>query len=250
MAFSFQESFLICLAVWLKAICHLIWLFHQLSLGHPLAFLPGPIPLFLRILSPNTLRCLIYNISHPTNMHVPDSRCEGSNPKTRGWCIPLNIKFTSKVWNLDWTCGYTWDLRMFQSGADTGIIFTIKLLKEPGHSYSPASGHWSKEGAQGGTEHGTRHTRLHLQPTLQQEELLAQRTVHCRRTRRIGSSTTHSRTAVFFYNVIPSVGFGFLDNAIMIVSGTQIELSIWFILRISKMSINMLSFPSMYQHII
>lgn len=29
---------------------------------------------------------------------------------------------------------------MFQSDADTGIIFTIKLLKEPVHSYSLASG--------------------------------------------------------------------------------------------------------------
>jgi len=35
---------------------------------------------------------------------------------------------------------------------------------------------------------------------------------------------------VFFYNVIPFVGFGFLDNAIMIVAGTQIEFSIGIIL--------------------
>lgn len=32
------------------------------------------------------------------------------------------------------------------------------------------------------------------------------------------SSTTHSRTTIFFYNVIPFVGFVFLDNAIMIVT--------------------------------
>lgn len=140
LAFLSQESFLICLAVWLNAICHLIWLFHQLSTGHPLAFLPGPFLLFLRILSPNTLCCLTYNSSRPSNIHVPDSRCRGSNSKTRGWCIPLNIKFTSTVWNQDWTHGYTWGLRMFQSGADTGIIFTIKLLKEPVHSYCLASG--------------------------------------------------------------------------------------------------------------
>jgi len=31
---------------------------------------------------------------------------------------------------------------------------------------------------------------------------------------------------VFFYDVLPFVGFSFLDNAIMIVAGTQIELSI------------------------
>jgi len=70
-------------------------------------------------------------------MYVPDSHCEGSNSKTRGWCIPLNIKFTSVGQNQDWTRGYTWGLRMFQSGTDTGIIFTIKLLKELVHSYAP-----------------------------------------------------------------------------------------------------------------
>lgn len=55
---------------------------------------------------------------------------------------------------------------------------------------------------------------------------------------------------VFFHNEIPFIGFGFLDNAIMIVVGTQIELAIKIILGISTMALNMLSFPSMYQHII
>ncbi|XP_028609692.1 transmembrane protein 65 isoform X2 [Grammomys surdaster] len=41
---------------------------------------------------------------------------------------------------------------------------------------------------------------------------------------------------VFFHNAIPFVGFGFLDNAIMIVAGTQIELSIGIILGISTMA--------------
>jgi len=186
--------------VWLNAICHLIQLFHQLSPGHPLAFLPGPFLLFLRILSPNTLHCLTYNTSRPTNVNVSDSH---SNSKTRGWYIPLNIKFTSMVWNQDWTHWYTWDLRMFQSGADTGIIFSIKLLKEPVHSYSSASGHWSKEGAQRGTEHGAGHTWLHLQPLLHREELLAPKTAplrgHCHRTRKVRRSTTHSRTCILRY---------------------------------------------------
>ncbi|XP_005410996.2 PREDICTED: transmembrane protein 65 isoform X1 [Chinchilla lanigera] len=41
---------------------------------------------------------------------------------------------------------------------------------------------------------------------------------------------------VFIHNAIPFVGFGFLDNAIMIVAGTQIELSIGIILGISTMA--------------
>uniref|UniRef100_A0A8C8VDW4 Transmembrane protein 65 n=1 Tax=Pelusios castaneus TaxID=367368 RepID=A0A8C8VDW4_9SAUR len=41
---------------------------------------------------------------------------------------------------------------------------------------------------------------------------------------------------VFFHNAIPFVGFGFLDNAIMIAAGTQIELSIGVVLGISTMA--------------
>ncbi|CAO2602225.1 Transmembrane protein 65, partial [Lemmus lemmus] len=41
---------------------------------------------------------------------------------------------------------------------------------------------------------------------------------------------------VFFHNAIPFIGFGFLDNAIMIVAGTHIELSIGIILGISTMA--------------
>ncbi|NWZ22831.1 TMM65 protein, partial [Asarcornis scutulata] len=43
---------------------------------------------------------------------------------------------------------------------------------------------------------------------------------------------------VFFHNALPFVGFGFLDNAIMIAAGTQIELSIGVILGISTMAGN------------
>ncbi|XP_029447861.1 transmembrane protein 65 isoform X4 [Rhinatrema bivittatum] len=41
---------------------------------------------------------------------------------------------------------------------------------------------------------------------------------------------------VFFHNALPFIGFGFLDNAIMIAAGTQIELSIGIILGISTMA--------------
>ncbi|OCT77152.1 transmembrane protein 65 isoform X2 [Xenopus laevis] len=41
---------------------------------------------------------------------------------------------------------------------------------------------------------------------------------------------------VLFHNALPFVGFGFLDNAIMIAAGTQIELSIGVILGISTMA--------------
>ncbi|NWW16726.1 TMM65 protein, partial [Falcunculus frontatus] len=43
---------------------------------------------------------------------------------------------------------------------------------------------------------------------------------------------------VFFHNALPFVGFGFLDNAIMIAAGTQIELSIGVVLGISTMAGN------------
>ncbi|NXY27315.1 TMM65 protein, partial [Pomatorhinus ruficollis] len=45
---------------------------------------------------------------------------------------------------------------------------------------------------------------------------------------------------VFFHNALPFVGFGFLDNAIMIAAGTQIELSIGVVLGISTMAGNCL----------
>uniref|UniRef100_A0AAY4ATU5 Transmembrane protein 65 n=1 Tax=Denticeps clupeoides TaxID=299321 RepID=A0AAY4ATU5_9TELE len=41
---------------------------------------------------------------------------------------------------------------------------------------------------------------------------------------------------VLFHNALPFIGFGFLDNAIMIVAGTQIELSIGVVLGISTMA--------------
>ncbi|KAK5854611.1 hypothetical protein PBY51_004791 [Eleginops maclovinus] len=41
---------------------------------------------------------------------------------------------------------------------------------------------------------------------------------------------------VLFHNCVPFIGFGFLDNAIMIAAGTQIELSIGVTLGISTMA--------------
>uniref|UniRef100_A0A672KXL3 Transmembrane protein 65-like n=2 Tax=Sinocyclocheilus grahami TaxID=75366 RepID=A0A672KXL3_SINGR len=41
---------------------------------------------------------------------------------------------------------------------------------------------------------------------------------------------------ILLHNAIPFIGFGFLDNAIMIAAGTQIELSIGLTLGISTMA--------------
>ncbi|XP_054619095.1 transmembrane protein 65 [Dunckerocampus dactyliophorus] len=48
--------------------------------------------------------------------------------------------------------------------------------------------------------------------------------------------TTAQIRYVVFHNAVPFVGFGFLDNAIMISAGTQIELSIGVTLGISTMA--------------
>ncbi|KAM6975005.1 transmembrane protein 65 [Tautogolabrus adspersus] len=48
--------------------------------------------------------------------------------------------------------------------------------------------------------------------------------------------TTAQLKYVLFHNALPFVGFGFLDNAIMIAAGTQIELSIGVTLGISTMA--------------
>ncbi|TRY56577.1 hypothetical protein DNTS_008407 [Danionella cerebrum] len=50
------------------------------------------------------------------------------------------------------------------------------------------------------------------------------------------SPPTPSLSAVLLHNAIPFIGFGFLDNAIMIAAGTQIELSIGLTLGISTMA--------------
>uniref|UniRef100_A0A8C7ZW18 Transmembrane protein 65 n=1 Tax=Oryzias sinensis TaxID=183150 RepID=A0A8C7ZW18_9TELE len=50
------------------------------------------------------------------------------------------------------------------------------------------------------------------------------------------SPAPNNRLAFLLHNALPFVGFGFLDNCIMIVAGTQIELSIGVILGISTMA--------------
>ncbi|CAG6015842.1 unnamed protein product [Menidia menidia] len=52
----------------------------------------------------------------------------------------------------------------------------------------------------------------------------------------IAPPTSAQLKYVLLHNAIPFVGFGFLDNCIMIVAGTQIELSIGVILGISTMA--------------
>ncbi|XP_032414106.1 transmembrane protein 65-like isoform X1 [Xiphophorus hellerii] len=52
----------------------------------------------------------------------------------------------------------------------------------------------------------------------------------------IAPPTSAQLRYVLLHNAIPFVGFGFLDNCIMIVAGTQIELSIGVVLGISTMA--------------
>ncbi|XP_024921092.1 transmembrane protein 65, partial [Cynoglossus semilaevis] len=51
-----------------------------------------------------------------------------------------------------------------------------------------------------------------------------------------GPPTAAQIKHVLLHNAVPFVGFGFLDNAIMIAAGTQIELSIGVTLGISTMA--------------
>ncbi|XP_038567821.1 transmembrane protein 65-like [Micropterus salmoides] len=53
---------------------------------------------------------------------------------------------------------------------------------------------------------------------------------------KIAPPTAAQLRYVLLHNALPFVGFGFLDNCIMIVAGTQIELSIGVILGISTMA--------------
>uniref|UniRef100_A0A3B3Q825 Transmembrane protein 65 n=1 Tax=Paramormyrops kingsleyae TaxID=1676925 RepID=A0A3B3Q825_9TELE len=59
---------------------------------------------------------------------------------------------------------------------------------------------------------------------------------HCTEKLEMAPPTAAQLRYVLLHNAIPFVGFGFLDNAIMIVAGTQIELSIGVILGISTMA--------------
>ncbi|XP_078253887.1 transmembrane protein 65 isoform X2 [Rhinoraja longicauda] len=52
----------------------------------------------------------------------------------------------------------------------------------------------------------------------------------------VSPPSSAQRRHVFLHSAIPFIGFGFLDNAIMIVAGTQIELSIGVIFGLSTMA--------------
>ncbi|KAM8735256.1 transmembrane protein 65-like [Acanthopagrus schlegelii] len=58
----------------------------------------------------------------------------------------------------------------------------------------------------------------------------------CQGQLEIAPPTAAQLRYVLLHNALPFVGFGFLDNCIMIVAGTQIELSIGVILGISTMA--------------
>ncbi|XP_056300979.1 transmembrane protein 65-like [Pseudoliparis swirei] len=55
-------------------------------------------------------------------------------------------------------------------------------------------------------------------------------------TLEVAPPTSAELRYVLLHNAIPFVGFGFLDNCIMIIAGTQIELSIGVVLGISTMA--------------
>lgn len=77
------------------------------------------------------------NFSPPSNYLHRNPLCKGSEPSTQGWCLPLDIKFTNHTKGKDWAHGFSWGLRLYQVGSDTGLTFTIKLLKEPVHASKP-----------------------------------------------------------------------------------------------------------------
>lgn len=63
-------------------------------------------------------------------------------PECSDWCHPLKIQFTDQGKRaMGWETGFTWGLRLYQEGRDTGVIFTIKLIQQPAnHSHPLALG--------------------------------------------------------------------------------------------------------------
>nr|UGO47158.1 MAG: envelope protein [Retroviridae sp.] len=56
----------------------------------------------------------------------------GNDGTCNTWCHPLRIEFTNPgKRSTSWTTGATWGLRLYQSGYDNGVSFTIKLKAEP-----------------------------------------------------------------------------------------------------------------------
>lgn len=61
-----------------------------------------------------------------------DVDTQNKPPNCRSWCSPLVINFTPQGKEKDWTKelqGLSWGLRLYRTGYDQGLYFTIKLLK-------------------------------------------------------------------------------------------------------------------------
>uniref|UniRef100_UPI00398E627C transmembrane protein 65 isoform X2 n=1 Tax=Pristiophorus japonicus TaxID=55135 RepID=UPI00398E627C len=125
------------------------------------------------------------------------------------------------------------------------ILPPVPLLSGPGTAEPAPSQHWfgthsAKEPVEPlKTEQGARdfvyslHSkeRKSLLQELQRFESMAV----AQEQMEVKPPSSAQRRYVFLHSAIPFIGFGFLDNAIMIVAGTQIELSIGVIFGISTM---------------
>lgn len=53
------------------------------------------------------------------------------------WCNPLILTFTPDARTADWTRSHEWGLRLYMSGRDQGLTFSLRLLKQLPYSSSP-----------------------------------------------------------------------------------------------------------------
>lgn len=67
-----------------------------------------------------------------------DPLYKNSDHATLSWCLSLSITFTDHAKSKDLSWGLSWFLPLYQSGTDTGLTYTINLLKEPVHIKLPA----------------------------------------------------------------------------------------------------------------
>ena len=72
-----------------------------------------------------------WTFSHSQNSLNVSPLCKTSDHVPLSWCLPLSITFTDHAKSKDCALGFSWGLCLYQSGTDTGLTFTIKLLKEP-----------------------------------------------------------------------------------------------------------------------
>ncbi|XP_072909088.1 transmembrane protein 65 isoform X1 [Hemitrygon akajei] len=116
----------------------------------------------------------------------------------------------------------------------------------PGHRYPKAqiaiSGKWSEQAAAG---RGYRSVRARAVRMANSFFIHAVRVVNVlpppglvmsEGEMQVSPPSSAQQRYVFLHSAIPFIGFGFLDNAIMIVAGTQIELSMGVIFGISTMA--------------